>query len=178
MKNVNSGLKIKCLNQKFNELRNAEGINSRQQCHETKEELKKAYMEEVKYWAQKSRSKWLKDGDRNTAYFHSTVASRRKRNKISALKRQDGTWCTSEQVIGMEICKFYQELTSSAPSEFDEVLEGIPSFITEDMNAQLIKQVEEYEVKTTIFSLHPTKGPGARWYYTLLFPKILAYLQK
>lgn len=35
---------------------------------------------------QKSRTKWLQEGDANTSYFHSSVKSRRRRNQLTALR--------------------------------------------------------------------------------------------
>lgn len=40
---------------------------------------------------QRSRLDWLKDGDRNTAMFQVKSRARAKRNKISTLRREDGS---------------------------------------------------------------------------------------
>lgn len=37
------------------------------------------------YWKQRSRVLWLKEGDRNTAFFHRKASNRRSRNKIQGL---------------------------------------------------------------------------------------------
>lgn len=37
-------------------------------------------------WYQKSRSRWIKLGDRNTRYFHTTTIVKRRRNRISPIK--------------------------------------------------------------------------------------------
>lgn len=44
--------------------------------------------EEV-FWYQKSRRKWIKDGDCNTRFFHLYTMIRRKRNKIDRLQLQN-----------------------------------------------------------------------------------------
>ncbi|XP_027183762.1 uncharacterized protein LOC113782049 [Coffea eugenioides] len=124
-------------------------------------QLSKAYKDEELYWSQKSRSRWLKEGDKNTAYFHQSVMAKRKRNRISILQKTDGEWCRSDQEIEDELCTHYKELfTSNNPIEFDEVLQGIPRTISNLMNAQLIKPVDELEIKQAIFSMFPNKFSG------------------
>lgn len=46
-------------------------------------------------WKQKSRELWLKEGNRNTKFFHLYTIIHRRQNKIDAIKQDDGTWVTS-----------------------------------------------------------------------------------
>ncbi|KAK3221019.1 hypothetical protein Dsin_014989 [Dipteronia sinensis] len=46
--------------------------------------------EEV-FWQQQSRNCWLKEGDRNTNFFHLSTMVRWRRNKLEGLKKEDGS---------------------------------------------------------------------------------------
>ena len=41
-------------------------------------------------WKQKSQELWLKEGDRNTKFFHLSTIIRRRLNHINAIKSEDG----------------------------------------------------------------------------------------
>jgi hypothetical protein len=56
---------------------------------------------------QKSRSRWLREGDANTSYFHSLMKSRGKRNMIRALE-VDGSWVESPLLIRQAALTFFQ----------------------------------------------------------------------
>ncbi|PPR81378.1 hypothetical protein GOBAR_AA39339 [Gossypium barbadense] len=68
---------------------------------ESRKRLDFLYAREESYWAQRSRSKWLREGNRNTRYFHSKAIGRLKKNFIEKLKDMDGNWVTSSKDIRM-----------------------------------------------------------------------------
>lgn len=45
---------------------------------------------EKMYWLQRSRVKWLKEGDANTAFFHCTTLQLRRINKVAKTKEEYG----------------------------------------------------------------------------------------
>ena len=78
-------------------------------------------------WAHRSRVLWLKDGNKNTRFFHSKASQRRRRNYINGLFDDSGSWTTNPTQISASILNFYQQLfTSSNPSGFEAVLDIIP----------------------------------------------------
>nr|XP_051229397.1 uncharacterized protein LOC127347221 [Lolium perenne] len=56
-------------------------------------QLREALRQEEIWIRERSRMQWLRDGDRNTAYFHAQAAHRKRINKIENLQRDDGSSC-------------------------------------------------------------------------------------
>ena len=66
--------------------------------------------EEESFWAQKSRCKWLSQGDRNIHYFHFSTLARRRRNKILALKDDHGSWVHDAEMLKTMTRDFFMSL--------------------------------------------------------------------
>lgn len=47
---------------------------------------------EEDFWLMKARILWLVEGDRNTAFYHTSALIRRRRNRILCLKDRVGNW--------------------------------------------------------------------------------------
>lgn len=60
-------------------------------------------------WLQRSRISWLKEGDRNTSYFHRQAVWRARKNKIKRLKKEDGTWCDHKEEMGRMTTSFFHQ---------------------------------------------------------------------
>ncbi|KAK5777463.1 hypothetical protein PVK06_045430 [Gossypium arboreum] len=54
---------------------------------------------EERYWAQRSRVQWLKEGDGNTKYFYAKATGRLKKNSIKRIKDEIGNWVTDSKEI-------------------------------------------------------------------------------
>ena len=58
-------------------------------------------------WRQKSREIWLKEGARNTRFFHQMTNAHRRRNQLTKVK-ENGRWLTEESEIKEEVSRSFQ----------------------------------------------------------------------
>uniref|UniRef100_A0A7N2M9T7 DUF4283 domain-containing protein n=1 Tax=Quercus lobata TaxID=97700 RepID=A0A7N2M9T7_QUELO len=77
-------------------------------------------------WLQRSRINWFQEGDRNTRYFYSKTSAQFKNNIIDAL------------------------FSSSNPTDFMELLDAVEPKVTNAMNQMLLRDFQEFEVKTAL----------------------------
>ncbi|KAL4278534.1 hypothetical protein GQ457_03G023770 [Hibiscus cannabinus] len=73
-------------------------------------ELEVVMTQEESFWRQKACSRWVLQGDRNTKFFHTSVMTRRRVNRISALQKDDGSWCTEDAELKEIALKFYGKI--------------------------------------------------------------------
>jgi hypothetical protein len=89
--------KFGSVTKELQKLRERIAVLSDQMSIDQEEELERLRfrMDEILYreemmWLQRSRVAWLKEGDRNTKFFHMKAATRMKKNKITRLRKEDG----------------------------------------------------------------------------------------
>lgn len=68
------------------------------------------HYEEI-YWKQKAKYKWLKEGDRNTKFFHKIASGRKRKNLITKLMI-DGNETIDFETIANATTNFYESLFS------------------------------------------------------------------
>ena len=102
---------------------------------ELQQKFQNAYRLEEEYWRQKSRSLWLKSGDRNTYFFHKKAQARRGYNSISEIK-DDTQSCGDFPSIKKVAYNHFKNLFSEAEVQgcSDKFLDEIPNKITARMN--------------------------------------------
>ena len=72
--------------------------------------------EEVQ-WRQKSRVKWIKEGDCNSKFFHRVATGRRSRKFIKSLISERGETLSNIEVISEEIVNFFGKLYSKSEGD-------------------------------------------------------------
>ncbi|KAJ4839764.1 hypothetical protein Tsubulata_022251 [Turnera subulata] len=73
-------------------------------------EYEQLLVREELIWLQKSRCRWLQQGDRNTHFFHMSTKIRRKRNRIEALQDHNGEWLYDTASLKQMAVSFYHRL--------------------------------------------------------------------
>lgn len=124
------------------------------------------------YWRQRSRSNWLMNGDRNTAYFHHHANHRHRRNRILKIKDLASVTHTTQNDISSAAVNFFTSLFTSAQSflDYDTFFHCI-SFpqITEDEKSFMDRPFTEDEIWHALNSMHPTKASGPDGYHAKFF---------
>jgi hypothetical protein len=131
----------------FEDLEESRDLTSeeRLQKDQTIEELEKTLLMEEICWRQKSRFLWLREGDKNTRFFHRTTNSHRRHNTIEHLD-VDGEVVTDSAKINQKIVEFYQNHFSE-PRIRRPLVNDLPfSFIGSEDAASLDGPVTEEEV--------------------------------
>eukprot|EP00253_Pinus_taeda_P005441 PITA_05441 len=64
--------------------------------------------QEETLWRKKSRIKWLKDGEKNTKFFHSTTIQRRMHNNITHIQNKQGTRVEKHEDIEAELLNYFK----------------------------------------------------------------------
>jgi hypothetical protein len=129
------------------------------------------YREEM-MWLQRSRISWLKEGDRNTKFFHHKAAARAKKNRIKRL-RDDDNWITQnkKEMEGLTISFFKKLYTADSTVQPESVVQLFQPVITEEMNASMCREFSEEEISNALFQIGPLKAPGPNGLLARFFQK-------
>ena len=115
---------------------------------------------EAKLWKQKSRDKWVKEGDNNTKFFHITTMVRRRKNKIDGLFDSNGNWNDSLDSMKITAKNLFQNLF--AYEEPPDLRYHIPSLFPDIDDASITilgNLVSPQEVKNALFAIGGLKSP-------------------
>jgi hypothetical protein len=129
--------------------------------HLLKYKLNRLEEQQNVYWQQRAHVNWLKNGDRNTSFFHAYASERKKTNWIRRLKREGGGVVESEEELGPYVSNFYKSLFVSSVGPTDnELLQHIPQSVTPEMNEILTRAYTGEEIREALESIGDLKAPG------------------
>ncbi|GKU97686.1 hypothetical protein SLEP1_g10796 [Rubroshorea leprosula] len=143
------------------------GFRLKEKLKRLKNDLKKWNREEVWEWSrardsilfQKSRQKWLQEGDANSKYFHGCIIRRRKLNGLNGIKKNN-EWIEDVPEVKGFIkeyfkCKFDEEECDRPDIE----LKNLNQLCIEENN-RLISEFSKKEIYEAIQCCNGNKRPG------------------
>ena len=128
---------------------------------ESKRQLRELLDKEEIIWKQRLKFEWLKEGDRNTKYFHAVATSRRRNNMVEGILDFDNRWrSTKEEITSVFLDYFSNIYKTSSPTKMEKVFQVTTRKVDDQMNADLLREFTTEEVRQALYQMHSSKSPG------------------
>lgn len=106
----------------------------------------------------------------NTQLFHVKASYRARKNCIERLVDTVGRWVTNKREVSEVARKYFVNLFSTNGVEnIDQILEQVPTCITEEMNDVFIEPVSDKEIVDALRQMDPRKAPRSDGLSILFF---------
>jgi hypothetical protein len=110
--------------------------------------------------AQRSRVKWLKDGDTNSKYFHGCLKARERRNNITCLRVRE-RWIDTTTEILDEVNNFFKNHYSNSPWPRPKLDGVIFPCVSEMENGMLTAPFRMEEIEEVVMLSDGNKSTGS-----------------
>ncbi|RVW21251.1 putative ribonuclease H protein [Vitis vinifera] len=126
---------------------------------EAKDSFKKWVLLEEAHWRQHSREIWLKDGDRNTGFFHRMASAHRRNNAMDRIK-VNGEWLVEEQEVREGVVNSFQQLLSEDMGWQADIGSIQVNCISQQEAESLETPFAETEIHSALMEMNGDKSPG------------------
>ena len=128
-------MEIKKLQTKINYVKDSVGIE------EYLKQLEKLVQKEEILWKQRSKSLWLKDGDRNTKFFHAMASRRKRNNRLLRIIDEERRWQVKEEKITTVFLGYFISLYSTSnPINMEQFYQTMDNRISIETNSTLVRE--------------------------------------
>ena len=107
---------------------------------------------------------WLKEGDRNTKFFHKSTMDHRAHNRISKLRDTHGKDLITHKEMECALVQHFQSIAEEPlvdRSQFiNDFTKHIPKLVTREDNYNLNRPVNEEEVSEVVKEMKNGKAPS------------------
>eukprot|EP00253_Pinus_taeda_P004728 PITA_04728 len=109
------------------------------------------------FWRQKSRVQWLKEGEKNTRFFHGSTMANRAHNRISSIKDGEGNLLNSHEDIEAVLVQHFRGIAKEKISDREHFIKDLTRHIlrlvSREDNFNLNRLVTEEEVSEDILNV-------------------------
>ena len=114
---------------------------------------------EEAHWRQHSREIWLREGDRNTSFFHRMASAHRRNNALDRIK-VNGEWLLEEQKVREEIVNSFQQMLSEDMNWKADIGRIQMDHISRQEAESLEIPFAEIEIYSALMEMSGDKAPG------------------
>ncbi|GJV84948.1 RNA-directed DNA polymerase, eukaryota, reverse transcriptase zinc-binding domain protein, partial [Tanacetum coccineum] len=131
-----------------------------------------AVSDEEKFLFQQAKIDCLKDGDRNTKFFHAYLKSRRNISRITMIKNKKGESFINEKVPEQFVMHFKEFLGTSQPTQLD-LLDKIDfdKLVSHTDAEWMLRPVSNEEIKQAMFDINDNRAPGPDGFSSKFYKK-------
>lgn len=125
------------------------------------QELNNLLTQEDLRWRQRAKAEWLKNGDRNTKFYHACANHWKKSNQIFSIKDEEGVLWESPEEVGQAFVDYFSGLFSAGlAGNLEPCLQQFEGRVSLSMNDELLKLFLREEVEQALYQMAPLKAPG------------------
>ena len=126
--------------------------------NEAKEIYKKWVLMEETHWRQLSRELWLREGDKNTGFFHRMANTHHRNNSLDRIKINGG-WLSKEQEMREGVVNAYQQMLSEDSGWKADIGRLQLEQISQQEAENLEIPFSETEVHSALLEMNGDKAP-------------------
>ena len=119
--------------------------------------------QERSYWEQKSCINLLREGEHNTSFSHISTIQHHRRNRITNIKTNEVRILEIHKDMETELADYFEDMLTKNEQEratsIQEVTSHIPSLVTEQQNATLMRPTMLSEVTISSNQMKVDKAP-------------------
>nr|GEW33656.1 hypothetical protein [Tanacetum cinerariifolium] len=131
---------------------------------------KEVVVDEGKFLMQMTKIEWLKEGDKNTTYFHKILKRRQNKSRIKSISEEHGIRYEGDKVLEKFVKHFEQFLGSKVYVQSIKDNEDIFTCrLNDDEASAMINEVEE--IKKSMFDIADDKALGLDGFTASFFKK-------
>ncbi|RVW15175.1 LINE-1 reverse transcriptase-like [Vitis vinifera] len=124
-----------------------------------KDSFKKWVLLEEAHWRQHSREIWLREGDRNTGFFHRMASAHRRNNAMGRIK-VNGEWLVEKQEVKEGIVNSFQQLLTEDMVWQADIGNIQVGCISQQDAESLEVPFAETEIHSALMEMNGDKAPG------------------